>query len=155
MRYSLKWLLLAMAYVAIVAAAIGSRTDVLADAVWALSLMAICYAVVLACVSKNQRRAMAIGFALLASVNVMCTFSVPTRLPIMRLLNVVGYGADDGSLYGVREQPDPHVPGRVIRVRHLHNKAWFVTANAVGTMLAGLVGCGIGALAYLHSHHDS
>jgi hypothetical protein len=89
MRFSLKWLLLCTAYVALVAGAfvsrndllagaLGSRSSFLADAVWAVTLCAICYAIVVACFGIAERRPAALGFALLATAG-SATGSVDAR----------------------------------------------------------------------------
>ncbi len=62
MRYSLRWLLLAMAYVALVAAAIGAIGSMFVDILWIVWIVSLCYAFVAMCVGKDRRRAMAVGF---------------------------------------------------------------------------------------------
>jgi hypothetical protein len=143
MRFSLRWLMTATAYVALIIAAIAGQSYVLADVAWAISLLALCLAILIVCFARKQRQVLATGFVLLASVHIVGQFLVPSRLPAMRLLSAVGYNvASSGDIY----EPDPANPGAYRGV------VWIVpairTANAVGVLAAGLVGCLIGHLAY-------
>ena len=79
MRFTLRFLLLATAYVSLVAAAVGTLSPVLADCLWAAMLIAGCYALVLAFVATGRRCAMAIGFVALAVVYVAWFYLLPAR----------------------------------------------------------------------------
>jgi hypothetical protein len=94
MRYSLRWLLLAMAYVALVAGAIRSGSFLLADVVWAVTLCAVCYTAVVACIANEKVRAMAIGFVVLAAVYIGCAFLVPHHVPGARFIPAASYVID-------------------------------------------------------------
>jgi hypothetical protein len=149
MRFSLKWLLGATAYVALVAGAIGSGKGVFADGVWAVSFLALTYAAVTACSPRSERQAAAMGFTIVATAHVVGLSFVADRLPASHLFTVLGYSvAPDGELYVAVFQPIASQPNQVT-FRHVQVGGIVVrTANAVGSMIAGLVGCVIGALAY-------
>jgi hypothetical protein len=74
-------MLAATAYVALVAAAIGTRNAILSEVVWAVPLLAICYAVVVAAIHPGRRRAMAVGFVALAAIYLACVYFAPTKTP--------------------------------------------------------------------------
>jgi hypothetical protein len=147
-----------MAYVALVAAAIGSGNWLLADTVWAVTLFTLCYAIVVACFGRERQRSVALGFVVLVVGFVVCGYMSPGRLSTKRVLKALGYSVSiDGSLYA-RGTPQtvvttetserlfiPSVPG---------GKAIIDTVQAVGVMLAGLVGACIGAIAYNHSKRE-
>ena len=149
-RFSIKWLLGIAAYVALGAAAIGSDSALLADATWAATFLAFTYAVVVACVATNRRRAVAMGFAIVAAANFACLYVAPDRLPAARVLPAFGYLLTaDGILVVESDRPSGSAGGRLRSFRGATSgKQVFRTANALGTMLAGLVGCAIGAIAY-------
>ena len=54
MRFSLKWLLAGTAYAAVAAAALTQDSWIWADIVWALSLVAFAFALVVACFELPQ-----------------------------------------------------------------------------------------------------
>jgi hypothetical protein len=66
MRFSLKWILAGMAYVAIVAAAYGSGLWVYADALVAFTILAIAYSALLVVFARGKRRIVASGFLLVS-----------------------------------------------------------------------------------------
>jgi hypothetical protein len=150
MRFSIKWLLGATAYVALVAAAIGSDSTLLADAAWAATFFAFTYAVVVASVSKGKRRALAIGFIVVAAGNFAILHVAPYRLPATYLLPLFGYRlTPDGVLVVESTRTSGTAGGQLTTFRGAtKSKQVFRTANAVGTLLAGLVGSAIGAMAY-------
>jgi hypothetical protein len=154
MRYSIKWLLVVMAYIALIVAAITSLNRTLASIAWLLSYCTICYALVVSFIAGDQRRAMAIGFVVLAVGHILCIYLAPRELPALRMLSTLGYGIGDdyASLYApntlTTAGPNRGVPAR----RKIPNSYTAVrTLNAVGTILAGLLGAGIGALAYKYA----
>jgi hypothetical protein len=153
-------LLSAVAYVALIAAAIASFNHTLASIAWLLSFCAICYAIVLSFIANERRRAMAIGFVVLAVSHVVCVYVAPRELPGVRLLSALGYlfSSEVDTLY-VRNSdsflaigPNRGVPA----IRSIPDSAAAVrTLNAVGTVLAGWLGAGIGALAYKHANYQN
>jgi hypothetical protein len=145
MRFSLRVLLLAMAYVAIAAAAIRVGSVFLADAVWFVTLGALCYAGVVAFTGNGRRRAMAAGFVILAAAYVASIFLIPHHVPAARLLRVSGWGVTTaGEVYVLGAAPMA--------------RAWATStlraANGIGTMVVGLIGAGIGALAHRNSKRE-
>jgi hypothetical protein len=159
MRYSIRWMLGAMAYVALIAAAISTASEFLADIVWAVSLVALGYGIVVASVAHGKRRAMAIGFVALSITNVVGLYLKPYRLPAVRLLYVLGYSMQsDGDIYVRTGQPPMGSPlglsTPMTRRKVAGGMAVSRTVHGVETMVAGLVGCLIGALAYRHSSEE-
>jgi hypothetical protein len=155
MRFSLKWLLGVTAYVALVAGAIGSGKGVFADGVWGISFLLLTYAAVTACNPHSERQAAAIGFTIVAAAHVVGMWLIPDRLPASHFFSALGYGVTpNGEVFVAVFQPIANQPGQVT-YRHMP-AGWVMvrTANAVGTMLAGLVGCAIGALAYRNSRRE-
>ena len=61
-RFSLKWLLTAMVYVALAAAAFTQDHWAWADVLWLVSFVAVCYAAALAFNAAGERRSRSIGF---------------------------------------------------------------------------------------------
>jgi hypothetical protein len=149
MRFSLKWLLGATAYVALVAGAIGSGKGVFADSVWAVSFLSLTYAAVTACNPGSERQAAAIGFTILAIAHVVGLWFVADRLPATHFFTLLGYSVSSGGdLYVAIFQPIENQPSQVTYRAVPVGIAMVRTANAISTLLAGLVGCVIGALAY-------
>jgi hypothetical protein len=146
MRFSLRRLLLAIAYVALVAAAVGTQSPALIDVLWAGSLIAGCYAIVLAFVATGRRRAMAIGFVTLAAAYAALIYLFPGRSPVMHAVSALGYTVSVSEL-GVLM-----IRGRSADVVRIVTAAQI--ANPVSTLAAGLIGAGIGALAYRNSKRE-
>jgi hypothetical protein len=119
MRFSTKRLLAAAAYVALASAAVSSDDDVPAQMLWAVSVVAFAYSVLAALFGDGERRAKAAGFA-------------------------VGWAA----YYWLYLAPG-YLPSRQRGINQVG--VWFVefvAINAIGTMVAGLIGCGLGVLAF-------
>jgi hypothetical protein len=90
MRFSLRWFLFGATYVALVAAAVGTQSLSLVDFLWAVALIAGCYAVVLVFVVTGRCRAMAFGFVALAAAYFVSSHNssrVTTRKPRTSLLS--------------------------------------------------------------------
>lgn len=85
MRYSLKWGLLGMAYVALAAAAFGQGHWAYADLLWLATFGAICLAMLIAIFSTGARRAGGVGFALFAFALAMCMQFAPDSIPTRRI----------------------------------------------------------------------
>ena len=64
-QFSMKWVLAAMAYAAVAAAAYTQRVGVYVDLLWGSSVVAFTYAVLVARHAEGERQAWATGFAVL------------------------------------------------------------------------------------------
>jgi hypothetical protein len=85
MRYSLKWGLLGMAYVALAAAAFGQGHWAYADLLWLATFGAICLAMLIAIFGTGARRAGGVGFALFALALAMSMQFAPDSIPTRRI----------------------------------------------------------------------
>lgn len=85
MRYSLKWGLLGMAYVALAGAAFGQGHWAYADLLWLATFGAICLAMLIAIFGTGARRAGGVGFALFALALAMCMQFAPDSIPTRRM----------------------------------------------------------------------
>jgi hypothetical protein len=156
MRFSLGMLFAAMAYIALVAGTFVSANGALASLTWTATAIAFCYAAVTLCFARGERKAVALGFVLLSSayVAVLCFF--PLRTPAAQLFSTLGYGVSTGGTLFARDSPPMIQISSLNSVRpdrsFAGSQSVLGAANAAGTMLAGLIGCGIGALAFRHSH---
>lgn len=90
MRFSLKWILFGMAYVALAAAALTQDHWAYADLLWLATFLAICWAIVTAIFSNGSRRAAAIGFSLFASGFAICSQVAEQSIPTRRILLAAG-----------------------------------------------------------------
>lgn len=90
MRFSLKWGLLGMAYVAVAAAALTQDHWAYADLLWLATFVAICMAIQSALFNSGSRRAMATGFALFALGFAACAQFAEHSIPTRRLLLAAG-----------------------------------------------------------------
>jgi hypothetical protein len=155
MRFSLQLLLAAMAYASLVVATFVSGSSVLSGLAWIVAAIACCYAAVTLCYARGKRQAVALGFVLLSAAHfaVVCYF--PARTPASLFFSGIGYVAvEQGYLYTRSDPPIVQLfsPAKIGSDRMIINgQAVLSAANATGTILAGLVGCGIGALAYRRS----
>ena len=157
MRFSLRGLLLAMAYAALVAAAIGSRNDLLAHAAWLVTLLAIFYAVVTAIVATGIERARASGFAVLAAANIAGLYFFPDRMATYQFFTALGYdGVTTRGVYVVTETRSDPLSTRLHRqtVYVSGSRAVVTAANAGCTMIAGWIGFALAALAYNQSKRE-
>jgi hypothetical protein len=158
MRFSLGLFFAAMAYVSLVTGTIVSANSALNSVTWTATAIAFCYAAVTLCFARGKRQAVALGFVLLSSAYfaVLCFF--PYRTPAAQLFTTLGYGVvPDGNLYALDTPPIIEIVSlsNVQADRTLPGSRWVLSVtNAAGTMLAGLIGCGIGALAYRHSYES-
>jgi hypothetical protein len=144
MRFSLRWLLVGVAFIAVAAAAIGTNNRLLADLTWAAVMMAICYAAVVACTSKGMPKAIAVGFLVLAIANLVAMHLTPSKVPSMRLFAALGYTVtEDGYVWTA--------PAGFAPSTRATPDAAFHAINAVGVLVAGLVGAVIGWFAGRHA----
>ncbi len=91
-RFSLKWILAAMVYAAIAAAAFSQETWVYADILCAVSLLALGYAVMLIIYARGERQAAAAGFAVFMVLLAACLLMAPQSVPSYRILTAAGVG---------------------------------------------------------------
>jgi hypothetical protein len=137
-RFSMKWILAAMAYTAITAAAFHRDSHGLSSVLVAISIAAGCHAVLLCCYARGEFRAKAFGFLLMFSANVLCLYFVPQIAPSTIVLLASGYFV----------QPDGTVQQWIGPTNHIA-----ATGGAVGTLIAGLIGSLLGRIAYRRAHH--
>ncbi|MBL9164505.1 MAG: hypothetical protein JNL18_17390 [Planctomycetaceae bacterium] len=90
MRFSLKWILFGMAYVALAAAALTQNHWAYADLLWLAAFVAICMAIQSALFNSGSRRAIATGFALFALGFAACAQFAEHSIPTRRLLLAAG-----------------------------------------------------------------
>jgi hypothetical protein len=176
-RFSLKWILAAMVYAAIAAAAISQQSWVYADLLCAASLLALGYAVVLIIYSRGARQAAAVGFAVFMALLALCIQAAPESVPTLRILTVAGIGHQE---LAPLTPPTPmlasgtFLSSSTVATGNLNftpsATVWpaptlypissltgsvesnitpkLRAANAVATMLIGLLGCLLGVLAF-------
>jgi len=89
MRFSLKWALAAMAYVALAAAALSQRSPVWAGLLWTATIFAFCYAL-LVCFAWDDRRAAALGFVVVSIVYYVHQQMAPTQALPRQILVAAG-----------------------------------------------------------------
>ena len=145
MRYSMKWILAAMVYVSLAAAALSQPSWVYADLLWLATFVAIIYAGLLIYAARESHRLRAIGFVLGALGYLAVLHFDPGPSPTFRLLFILRPVLNVGDLPRV-----PNVPP-VVRNLNAERRA----AHAVATMGLGLVGCLLGSLAYNRARRDA
>ena len=144
MRYSTRWLLAVVAYVSLASAAIGTRSGILVDLLWAVSLLSLCYAALLAIAARGRRQVMALGFVALAVAYIAGLYLLPNRVPAMQVFAAAGYSVwSDGDIY----EADQRFASQGAMRKATHMIPLIRTANAIGTLVSGLIGCLIGAMA--------
>jgi hypothetical protein len=126
MRFSLKWILAGVAYVAIAAAAFSQTTWVYADILWAASLLAVVYAALLAAFVRGRRQLAAAGFVFASFCFLMCLTLGGDSVPTTRLLVAAGVGAANQPL----PAPTPTTP--------YNPSMYFQVVPPQGTPSAGL-----------------
>ena len=87
-RFSIKWLLAAISYAAIAAAALTQSHWAYADVLWTATFLAFAYAVLLACFLRGAGQARAVGFAIVSAALCACLFVAPDVVPTQRILQV-------------------------------------------------------------------
>ena len=95
MRFSLKWVLVSMAYAALAAAALTQDGWAYADALWVITLIAVAYSALAAIIASGKQRATAVGFAVFAFLFLACVVAAPESVPSQRLLIAAGVEAGD------------------------------------------------------------
>lgn len=129
MRFSLKWLMAGMAYVALAAAAFGTAHWAYADALWAVAFSAVVYSAIVAILARGCRQYVTVGFVLaclwLTVQQQIAGSSVPTAHFFTAIVLSTSEPIDSKE-YAARRR----------------------AANSLATMLAGLVGGVLGAVAW-------
>lgn len=184
MQFSMKWVLLGMAYVAVAAAAFSQGHWVYADLLWCATFLATCYALLTAVTSNGAKLAIAAGFAIFALAFTLCAQFADGTTPTRRLLLAAGVeewssyppsisSAVSGSSYWARVTSSAQTYSYPITPPTLNAPAPVGTialqpalsaniappiempftsklraANAVGSMLLGLIGGAWAAAAF-------
>lgn len=149
--YSTRWLLLAVAYVAVTSTAIKQGSWVVADLLWALMWFAWIYAVLAALYQKGDARAGALGFAMaLGSFATLATL-LPSTVPTPRLIAAFDseYQAQTLSF-----QPSPRRTRATLADRVSAAGARMRTVNIIFATVAGVTGYWLGLLAYRRAHGE-
>jgi hypothetical protein len=99
MRFSLKWILVGVAYFALAAAAVSQPWWVYADVLWAVSLLAMAYATLLTAFARGRRQVAAAGFVVAGVCFLGClswsSLMGGESVPMKRLLEAAGIGQRD------------------------------------------------------------
>jgi hypothetical protein len=132
LRFSMKWLLAAMVYVALVAAAFTRAGSWWADGLWLVSFLAIVYSCGVVIYAEGARRARAVGFLIGAIAILMARLLGPGSTPVGRIASAISAPAN------VTTQGQ-----RVFWQMKAHR-----TADAVAPVVAGLAGSLLVATAY-------
>ncbi len=90
MRFSLKWILISMAYAALGAAALTQDGWAYADVLWVITLIAVAYSALVAIIGSGKTRATAVGFAVFAFIFLASVVASPESVPSQRLLVAAG-----------------------------------------------------------------
>jgi hypothetical protein len=111
MQFSLKWILVAVVYVAVAAAAFSQDSWVYADLLWAASLLAIVFAALLAFMGRGKGRVAAAGFLLAALAYVACVafgrLTGSDAVPTKRWLMAAGYDPNSAIYTLMASSPMP------------------------------------------------
>jgi hypothetical protein len=126
-RFSLKWILAAMVYAAIAAAAFSQETWVYADILCAVSLLALGYAVMLIIYARGERQAAAAGFAVFMVLLAACLLMAPQSVPSLRILTAAGVGQTPSM---------PIAPAPVVAFPTPPSGTWSSSATASGGTLS-------------------
>jgi hypothetical protein len=177
-RFSLKWMLAAMVYAAVAAAALTQNSWLYVDVLWLGALAAVGFAVLLTVYARGERQARAVGFVVLAAGFLLWMYAAPHSMPTRHLVNALP-GAEAISQVQVYPAPmpviapaapttaaptapryvspyaptpvAPAIPPGALTVAYASAPGYafqISASNAVGAMAAGLVGCLLGGLAY-------
>jgi hypothetical protein len=140
MRFSLKWLLAVMAYVALAAVSVRNG-QYYAHALSAINFLAIVSALIWSVLSHGKPRAVAIGFAIASVSYLACQEFTQESVPSFRIAQ---------DLYPPQLSQERVDPTTGVLISTPGDRA-FARARAafdsLGTMLTGLVGAMLGAVA--------
>jgi hypothetical protein len=168
MRFSLKWILAGMAYVAVAAAAFGTGKWYFADLLSVMTMFAAVYAIAVAMFDGSMRRAMAATFVVGCACFLLWLTLGGDAVPVQRLLVASGVGqtapaattADDEvkaltALYDQGRTTLDQVAAAKRRQQELKLRAdsealavYLRAATAVATLAVGLRGSLVGLLAF-------
>ena len=151
MRYSMKWILAAMVYVAIAAAAFSQPGWVYADLLWAATFLAFSYAIIVAWLVPGVARARAGGFVIVAACFVASLHLSPVDVPARRVLEAIRVMLPADSV----DREPTTVSEWMASPRRESRGTQIRSADTVATMLSGLVGCLLGSLAYNRARRDA
>ena len=70
----MRWMMAVTAYIALLAATVGTGSQILIDVVWAVTLVAICYAIVVAVVERGKQPTNAVGVIARATPHIVCKY---------------------------------------------------------------------------------
>jgi hypothetical protein len=85
MRYSIKWLLAGMVYVAIAAAAFAQPHWAYVGVLWTAAFCALAYAMIVGLFARGPERVLAVGFVITSLMWLACVQFAPTTFPISQL----------------------------------------------------------------------
>jgi hypothetical protein len=177
MRFSLKWILAGMAYVAIAAAAFARDEWWYTDILSALTLLAVVYAILVTAFASGRRRIAAAGFVVASISFIFCAAYGGDGVPTTRLLGAAGISpfpqqptgdqqylasakiistrTDEKGRSSVKYgMPSGHVTGITLSAtspktpNFLEYLRRFRVANAVSAMAFGLIGALVGLMAF-------
>jgi hypothetical protein len=136
MRFSVKWLLVATADVALAAAAFRLSRSYLDAALWTVTTLAACYALFV-CFATRFRQAFALGFVSLFALNVAGLSMFPRAMPSVQVIELCGYNVfsngPDETLFMSEQNSTPKTTRAV---------------DAACTMAASILGGALAILAY-------
>jgi len=131
------------AYIALVAAAMGTYSEFLFELVWLIAIVAFCYATVVAVVGRGRQQALSVGFVVMFAIHAFLVLFNANRSPVNWVYYALGgYYVSSGMVY----EPNTNAQGQALLA-----DTWFWNVRVVysaATLVAGLIGCGIGALAW-------
>ena len=156
MRFSIKWALAGMAYVALAAVAFAKPHWAYVDLLRALAFLAVVYALVVAIGAGHSRKFLAIGFAAASVLLGTLMYLSPDSSPTKRIV-IAAFPAEYSSPVGyattsqrelLYELPNGSKTTARQQTNREANALRIQSANAVATMLAGLVGSTLGVVAW-------
>jgi hypothetical protein len=147
MRFSLKWLLVGMAYAALAAAALAAPHWGYRDLLRAVNFLALVYAMTVAIAGHGLRRHAAIGFAT-AVVLLMAIPALSANTPTDRIVAAIFPTAN------LEVRTSGRRPNGVTQADAETYTYRFQSTQNITVMLAGLAGLGVGMLAYRRVERD-
>jgi hypothetical protein len=143
MRFSLKWLLFGMAYVALAAAAVATPHWALRDLLRAVTFLSVVYAMTVAIAGRGVRRYAAIGFATAATL-LLAIPALSANSPVDRIVT---------ALFP-RPRLNPNSGVFLTRAGTETHTNRLQSTNAVSVMLGGLAGLAVGTVGYRRDDRD-
>jgi hypothetical protein len=148
MRFSLKWLLAAMLYAAIVAAAFARPHWALVSVFWGATFLAVVYALVITLAGNGRRRYVASGFAVASVLLVVSSRMAPEASLADRFVTLAFPPQYSQSGYVMTSAGRRPVFDRRLQTNRDANLLRTQMANAVAAILAGLAGSALGVVAH-------